>query len=140
MTIWINDDCKDAIKNYKKAKRQFGKHPTSDNVGNFRIFRAKARRTLKQNRRPSWRNFVSKLNWHTPMNNVWNMVQQNPWFSWVFSICRGLWYGLITYWYYCFIKHQDWIRGISYYFCLTFFSAHLSALSKLYLVGLSPIV
>ena len=50
---WINDDCKDAIKNYKKAKRQFGKHPTSDNVGNFRIFRAKARRTLKQNRRPS---------------------------------------------------------------------------------------
>jgi hypothetical protein len=59
------DECKDAIKNRKKAERRFGKHPTSDNLGNFRIFRAKARRTLKQNRRTSWRNFVSKLNCHT---------------------------------------------------------------------------
>jgi hypothetical protein len=60
----------------KIAKRQFRKHPTSDNFGNFCIFRAKARRTLKQNRRTSWRNFVSKLNFHTPMNKVWNMVQK----------------------------------------------------------------
>ena len=66
-----------AIKNRKKAERQFGKHPTSDNLGNFRIFRARARRTLKQNRRTSWCNFVSKLNCYTPMNKVWNMVQKN---------------------------------------------------------------
>jgi hypothetical protein len=25
---------------------------------------------LKQNRCTSWRNFVSRLNWHTPMNKV----------------------------------------------------------------------
>ena len=37
-----------------------GKHPTSDNLGNFRIFRAKARRTVKQNWRTSWCKFVSK--------------------------------------------------------------------------------
>ena len=61
-------------KNRKKAERRFEKHPTSDNLGNFRIFRA--RRTLKQNRRTSWRNFVSKLNCHTPMNRLWNMVQK----------------------------------------------------------------
>jgi len=61
----------------KMAERHFGKHPTSYNLGNFRFFRAKARRTLKQNRRTSWRNFVSKLNCHTPMNNVWNMVIKN---------------------------------------------------------------
>ena len=60
----------------KMAERHFGKHPTSYNLGNFRFFRAKARRTLKQNRRTSWRNFVSKLNCHTPMNNVWNMVKK----------------------------------------------------------------
>ena len=29
----------------KMAERHFGKHPTSYNPGNFRIFRAKARRT-----------------------------------------------------------------------------------------------
>jgi hypothetical protein len=70
---WFNDECKDAIKN---RKRSFGKHPTSENLGNFRIFRAKARRILKRNRRTSWANFVSKLNCHTPMNKVWNMVQK----------------------------------------------------------------
>lgn len=48
---WFNDGCKDVIKNRKKAERQFGKHPTSNNLGNFRIFRANARRTLSQNRR-----------------------------------------------------------------------------------------
>ena len=26
---WYNDECKDAIKNRKKAERRFGKHPTS---------------------------------------------------------------------------------------------------------------
>ena len=71
---WFNDDCKGAIKNRKKAERQFVKHSRSDNFDNFRIFRAKARRTLKQIHRTSWRNFVSKLNCHTPMNKVWNMV------------------------------------------------------------------
>ena len=74
---WFNDDCKDAIKYPKKAERRFGKHPISDNLGNFRIFRGKVRRTSKQNRCTSWRYFVSKLNCHTPMNTVWNMVQQN---------------------------------------------------------------
>jgi hypothetical protein len=39
---WFNDDCKDAISNRKRAERQFGKHPTSDNLGNFRIVREKA--------------------------------------------------------------------------------------------------
>jgi hypothetical protein len=26
---WFNDECKDAIKNRKKAERRFGNHPTS---------------------------------------------------------------------------------------------------------------
>jgi len=58
----------------QKGDQRFGKHPTSDILGNFRIF--KARRTLTQNGRTSWPNFVSKLNWHTPKNKVWNIVQR----------------------------------------------------------------
>ena len=60
----------------KMAERHFGKHPTSYNLGNFRIFRAKARRTLKRSRHTSWRNFFSKLNCHTLMNNIWNMIKK----------------------------------------------------------------
>ena len=39
-----------------------------------------------------------------------------PWFSWVFWICRGLWYSFISYRYYCFINLQNWIGGISDHF------------------------
>jgi hypothetical protein len=67
---WFNDDCKGTIKNSKKAEQQFEKQASSEILGNFRIFRAKALRTLKQNRRTSWRNFISKLNCHTPINKV----------------------------------------------------------------------
>ena len=66
---WFDGGCRDAVGGRTTVRG-------ADNLGNFRIFRAKARRTLKQNRRTSWRNFVSKLNCHTPMNKVWNMVQE----------------------------------------------------------------
>jgi hypothetical protein len=64
------------------------------------------------------------------------------WFSWVLWICRGLWYGLINYRYYCFVKLQNWIGGISF-ICVWSFSLHTcsyrgqSAVSNLYCVGLS---
>jgi len=48
-----------------------------------------------------------------------------PWFSWVFWICRGLWYSLISNRYYCFVKLQNWIGGISDHFRLKVFPAHL---------------
>ena len=73
---WFDDDCEEARDNRKKAERHFNKHPTSDNLNSFRIFRAKARRTFKQRRRLSWQNFVSKLDSHTPMNKVWNFIQK----------------------------------------------------------------
>jgi hypothetical protein len=50
------------------------KRPTKIAQRPNNIFRAKARRTVKQNRLTFWRNFVSKLNCHTPMNKVWNMI------------------------------------------------------------------
>jgi len=39
-----------------------------------------------------------------------------PWFTWVFWTCRGLWYNLISYSYYCFIKLQNGIGSISDHF------------------------
>ena len=66
----------EAKKKRKKAERRFNLHPTSENLSQFRIFRAKARRTFKIKRRKSWQAFVSKLNSHTPMNKVWNFIQK----------------------------------------------------------------
>ena len=48
---WFTDDCKTAIKQRKGALRQFNNRPTHDNLNNYRIFRAKARRTIKESKK-----------------------------------------------------------------------------------------
>jgi hypothetical protein len=48
---------------------------------NFHIFRAKARGTLKQNRRTFWHNFVSKLTCHTLMNSLQSSLIHGLWRS-----------------------------------------------------------
>ena len=53
--------CKQAMKARKKAARLFKKTPTLLNLNNFRIARAKARRTINQNKLKSWKNYVSNL-------------------------------------------------------------------------------
>ena len=73
---WYDSDCREVIKNRKKAERQFNKAPISDNLNELRLHRAKARRLLKSKRRSCWRKFVSGLTSKTPMRKVWNMVQK----------------------------------------------------------------
>ena len=73
---WYDNDCKNAIKDRKKAERQFNKHPLPGNLSQVRITRAKTRRTLKTKRRKCWRDFVSGITSKTPMRKVWNMIQK----------------------------------------------------------------
>ena len=47
--------CKEAIKTRKKALNKFKKYPTKDNLNEVKVFRAKARRTIKISKRKSWR-------------------------------------------------------------------------------------
>ena len=51
--------------------------PTTDNLNTYKLFRAKARRTLKSTKRKSWRNYVSNLNYKTPIKSVWDMVRKS---------------------------------------------------------------
>ncbi|MCU7801126.1 MAG: hypothetical protein KZQ70_13560, partial [gamma proteobacterium symbiont of Lucinoma myriamae] len=73
---WFNDECKVAVKERKGALKQFNNRPTQDNLNNFRIFRAKARRTIKESKRKSWKQYVSKLNSRSSIKKVWNMVRK----------------------------------------------------------------
>ena len=52
---WFNNDCKKAIGERKSVLRQFNLRPTQENLSKFKIARAKARRTIKQSKRASWR-------------------------------------------------------------------------------------
>ena len=42
----------------------------------MKIQRAKARRTIKSSKRNTWKFYVSKLNYKTPIKKVWNMIRR----------------------------------------------------------------
>ena len=71
---WYNDDCKNAIRQRKHALAKFCKYPTKENLDKVKIQRAKARRTIKSSKRNTWKSYVSKLNYKTPIKKVWNMI------------------------------------------------------------------
>ena len=55
---------------------KFCKYPTKENLNNVRLFRAKARRTIKSAKRKSWRTYILKLIYRTPIKKVWDMVRK----------------------------------------------------------------
>ena len=73
---WYNDDCKQAVKDRKQALRKFNLRPTKENHNLFRISRAKARRTIRENKCKAWRQYVSKLNSRTTTKKTWDMIRK----------------------------------------------------------------
>ena len=73
---WFNDSCKSAVAERKTCLQTFTKNPTNKNLSNLRVFRAKARRTIRENKRDCWRSYVSQLNSQTPMKKIWQMIRR----------------------------------------------------------------
>jgi ribonuclease HI len=73
---WFTDDCKEAVNGRKKSISICKANPTAANLANLRVLRAKARRTIRQCKRDSWRQYISKLNTRTPIKKVWQMVKR----------------------------------------------------------------
>jgi len=73
---WFDDDCKNAISERKEALKRFKLNPCSTTLSNLRVFRAKARRTIRSNKRNTWKTYVSRLNSQTPMKKIWSMVRR----------------------------------------------------------------
>ena len=76
---WYNDDCKEAIKQRKQALSKFKRSPNTNNFNDIRVFRAKARRTIKLSKRKSWRSYVSKINHKTPIKKGLGYDKKNLW-------------------------------------------------------------
>ena len=73
---WFNDECKQSIKERRAAVRKFNVCPTPQNLEQVKIFRAKARRTVRQAKKKSWQNYVSKLNSRSSIKKVWQMIRK----------------------------------------------------------------
>jgi hypothetical protein len=73
---WYNDECKDAIKARKHALKTFSSQPTPQNLDNFRIFRAQARRTIRSNKKRTWQEYVSQLNNKSSVKKTWDIIRK----------------------------------------------------------------
>ena len=73
---WFDDDCKTAVRKRRAAVKKFNNRPTKENLESVRIMRAKARRTIKQSKKRSWKSYVSKLNSRSSVKKVWDMVRK----------------------------------------------------------------
>ena len=73
---WFNDECKNSIRERRAAIRKFEIRPTSENLQYVKIFRAKARRTIRHAKKKSWQSYVSRLNSRSSVKKVWEMVRK----------------------------------------------------------------
>ena len=73
---WFTDECKSAIDDRKKSLAKLRLRPTADNISDFKVMRAKARRTIKLSKRKSWREYISKLNSTTSIKKTWDMIRK----------------------------------------------------------------
>ena len=73
---WFNSECKKAVKARQNAMDKCRINPTSDNINEYKNCRANARKIIKENKRKSWHEYVSKLNVKTPAKKVWEMIRK----------------------------------------------------------------
>jgi len=73
---WFTNDCKKAVKERKNALLKFTTEPTQANLAKYRLARAQARRIIKESKRKSWKEYVSKLNMRSSVKKTWDMVRK----------------------------------------------------------------
>lgn len=73
---WFNQECKDAIQTRHRAFHKVKTNPTMANIQEYSTRKAATRRTMRQSKRASWSEFVSKLNSRTPARKVWNIIRK----------------------------------------------------------------
>ena len=72
---WFNSECKKAVKTRQNAMDKCRINPTSDNINEYKNCQANARKIIKENKKKSWHEYVSKLNVKTPAKKVWGMIR-----------------------------------------------------------------
>ena len=73
---WFSEECRVALREKRKAYRRAMKFPTPANFTLYKRARARCRRIFRENKRKSFRDFVSKLTSQTPLTKVWKMIKK----------------------------------------------------------------
>ena len=67
---------KKQLNSANKALSKFKRSPNTNNFNDIKVFRAKARRTIKLSKCKLWRSYVSKINHKTPIKKVSDMIRK----------------------------------------------------------------
>ena len=73
---WYDDQCKNALKERKKACNSFKNNPSIENKIERNKQRAICQRLFRQKKRESWERYVSKLDTSVSAWQVWDMVKK----------------------------------------------------------------
>jgi len=73
---WFNKEVKDGIANRRRAYRRVKANPTTNNLQEYNITKAKTRNIIRQTERDSWAKFISKLNPRTSTRKIWETIHK----------------------------------------------------------------
>ena len=75
-TSWFNNKCKIAIRKRNAGLRKFKKENLTSNLNPFKLYRVKARKTIKEAKKISWQNYVNEHNSSTKTNTAWKRIHK----------------------------------------------------------------
>ena len=73
---WFDEDCQAAKKERNKANILANKHPCAAYSMRARLIQARTKKLFKQEKRDSWKNYVSSVNVNTSSKKVWDMIRK----------------------------------------------------------------
>lgn len=73
---WWNDDCKEVLRASKRAFTRYKRHPTYDNLIEYKQLRTRTRRIFKDSKRNSWANFISSMTSSTSTTEIWKKIKK----------------------------------------------------------------
>ena len=73
---WFSKEYKQAIRLRRAALRKFNTEPTTSNLISFKFHRANAPKIIREAKKKSWQNYVSKLNTSSNIKTVWLMIRK----------------------------------------------------------------
>lgn len=71
---WWNDACEVAVTKRKESFQIYKSNPNFLNLMEYKKQDAIAKKTIKETKRKSWREYCSSLSKNTPMKEIWNKV------------------------------------------------------------------
>lgn len=73
---WWTEECRQAVRNRNRAFRQVKRTHNMRYLIQYKKAQAVVKRTVRQVKRTSWRNYCNKIGRTTPVGEVWGMIKR----------------------------------------------------------------